>query len=136
ATDEDLAASDARLRAFSAKLATCAPWISGRDVEDLRRVGLDDERILETVVTAALGRFLCTLADGLHPSMDMELGSGLAKPPRKQSNPMDVVETPGPYLRSLPRTARNFPPFAFLQEQLGFVPNLFRAQTLRPDILE
>jgi uncharacterized peroxidase-related enzyme len=42
----------------------------------------------------------------------------------------------GPYLRAVEYSAANFPPFAFFQEQFGFIPNIFRAQTLRPDVLE
>jgi RNA polymerase sigma-70 factor (ECF subfamily) len=29
-----------------------------------------------------------------------------------------------------------FPPFAFFREKFGFIPNIFRAQTLRPDFVE
>ena len=46
------------------------------------------------------------------------------------------AETPRPYFPSVPRKAVDFPPFALLQQYLGFVPNLFQAQTLRPDIVE
>jgi uncharacterized peroxidase-related enzyme len=38
---------------------------------------------------------------------------------------------PAPYL-----SPKTFAPFAFFQKRLGFIPNIFRAQTLRPDLLE
>jgi RNA polymerase sigma-70 factor (ECF subfamily) len=34
------------------------------------------------------------------------------------------------------RDPKEFPPFAFFQEQFGFIPNIFRAQTLRPAVVE
>ena len=40
------------------------------------------------------------------------------------------------YLREAPLDETNFPPFARLKDNYGFVPNLFRAMTLRPDIIE
>lgn len=40
------------------------------------------------------------------------------------------------YLREAPLDETNFPPFARIKEVYGFVPNLFKAQTLRPDIIE
>ena len=38
---------------------------------------------------------------------------------------------PAPYL-----SPKTFPPFAILEKSHGFIPNFFRAQTLRPDLLE
>jgi uncharacterized peroxidase-related enzyme len=40
------------------------------------------------------------------------------------------------YLREIPMNERDFPPFANSKEMFGFIPNLFKAQTLRPDIIE
>ena len=50
--------------------------------------------------------------------------------------PAPTVATKGPYLRAIVRDPKEFPPFAFFQEKFGFIPNIFRAQTLRPDIVE
>jgi hypothetical protein len=47
-----------------------------------------------------------------------------------------VGETGGPYLRAVERNPESFPPFAIFLERFGFIPNLFRAQTVRPDVLE
>jgi uncharacterized peroxidase-related enzyme len=40
------------------------------------------------------------------------------------------------YLREAPLDETNFPPFAQFKDIYGFIPNLLRAQTLRPDIIE
>jgi RNA polymerase sigma-70 factor (ECF subfamily) len=45
-------------------------------------------------------------------------------------------EEAGPYLRAPGLDPEAFEPFGLLQDALGFVPSLFRAQTLRPDVLE
>ena len=42
----------------------------------------------------------------------------------------------GAYLRTVPRDEESFPPFAFFKERFGFIPNIFRAQTLRPDAVQ
>ncbi len=46
------------------------------------------------------------------------------------------VETTGPYLQPRPCPVADFRPYAFLREQFGFVPNLFKEQMLRPDVVE
>jgi len=40
------------------------------------------------------------------------------------------------YLREAPLDETNFPPFAQIKAAYGFIPNLFKAQTLRPDIIQ
>lgn len=40
------------------------------------------------------------------------------------------------YLRREPLDETNFPLFAAFRTELGFVPNFFRAQTMRPDLVE
>lgn len=40
------------------------------------------------------------------------------------------------YLREAPLDETNFPPFAQIKSAYGFIPNLFKAQTLRPDIIQ
>jgi RNA polymerase sigma-70 factor (ECF subfamily) len=79
---------------------------------------------------------LCTLAEGLQPKLDSEP----VQPVTSEIHALPVfpenwVQTPGPYLTS-PSEAADFQPYALLREQIGFVPNLFRAQMLRPDLVE
>jgi uncharacterized peroxidase-related enzyme len=42
----------------------------------------------------------------------------------------------GPHVRIVELSPENFPPFAFFLEEFGLIPNLFRTQSLRPDMLE
>jgi uncharacterized peroxidase-related enzyme len=40
------------------------------------------------------------------------------------------------YLHEEPRTEENYPTFATIKQEFGFIPNFFRAQTLRPDLID
>ena len=40
------------------------------------------------------------------------------------------------YLREAPLDETNFPLFAAVKSQFGFIPNFYRAQTTRPDLIE
>src|SRR5216683_455691 len=40
------------------------------------------------------------------------------------------------YLREAALTEDNFPLFAVIKNTFGFIPNFFRAQTMRPDLIE
>ena len=40
------------------------------------------------------------------------------------------------YIREVPLDATNYPPFAALVHSFGFLPNFYRSQTLRPDLIE
>jgi uncharacterized peroxidase-related enzyme len=40
------------------------------------------------------------------------------------------------YLRNPPFDEKDFPAFAMMREQIGFVPNFYVAQTTRPDLIE
>src|SRR5262249_27831771 len=95
---------------------------------------------LEAILVTGLTNFLCTLSVGLGPAPDFEpkrIPSG--QPSRQRDNQGSSGGeklASGPYLRTVEYGAASFPPFAFFQEQFGFIPNIFRAQTLRPDVLE
>src|SRR6204780_2963706 len=40
------------------------------------------------------------------------------------------------YLREEPLNENNYPPFAAFKGEFGFIPNFFRSQTMRPDLIE
>ncbi len=141
----DLADTDRALLDFALKLSQRPTWVRREDVDGLRSLGIGDEQILETVLMTALTNFLCTLSIGLGATADFE--------PRKISlTTKDMVNrvisdrsrlpanhvhgTAGPYLRAVPQEENTFPPFAFFKEKFGFIPNIFRAQTLRPDVVQ
>jgi len=127
---------DAALLKFSLKLAKHGPWFCQNDVDALRGAGFDDLAMIEAVSTTALGQMACTLAEGLRPEVDQ--GAALHAPIKLPQLPefFDWVEASGPYLRSQPALDTDFAPYAVLREQLGFVPNLFRALSLSPEVVE
>lgn len=132
-----LPASDMALLDFALKLALNAPWLSGEDIAALRHHGWNDESILEAILATALTNFLCTLSAGLGPSPDFEprAVARSGKPPQPDARSY-VGGNSGPYLRTVELSPAGFPPFAFFLERFGSIPNLFRAQTLRPDVIE
>jgi uncharacterized peroxidase-related enzyme len=130
---------------FCLKLSHQAPSVHSGDIEALRACGLDDESILEAVQVTALARFLCTLSAGLAPEPDFEprkASSTTLGQPREPGSPSSVAHSPhasgkkGPYLRAVYQSPKTFEPFRFFQKSFGFIPNIFRAQTLQPDVLE
>ena len=133
-----LGPADVALLDFGLKLGAEPGSVGIRDIEALRANGFDDEQILEAVLMTALTNFLCTLSAGLDVTPDFESSSirFSSKRPRATAAADPAVGTNGPYLRAVPCDPQEFPPFAFFQEKFGFIPNIFRAQTLRPDVVE
>ena len=117
------------LLAFGRKLARAPLAIGSGDVAALRKSGVGDEEILETTLAAACGRALGMLARATapHPATAPEAAADAALP---------ADERKGPYLRAIEKTPNEFPPFIRLKERYGFVPRLFRAQTLAPEALD
>jgi len=120
---------------FALKLACYGPWISVKDVEVLGQAGLDDQAILEVAATTALGEMLCTLAAALQPSQDPERPQSGSVKFEKPAEPGEWEQRAGPYLKSQLPPPSDFEPFSDLRDQLGFIPGLFRAQILRPDLV-
>jgi uncharacterized peroxidase-related enzyme len=48
----------------------------------------------------------------------------------------EAARNKGPYVPAPYLSSKTFGPFAIVQKSHGFIPNFFRAQTLRPDLLE
>jgi RNA polymerase sigma-70 factor (ECF subfamily) len=137
----DLSGSDIALLDFCLKLAFHALSVSSSDIDQLRQYGIDDESIIEAAVTTSLAIYRCTLSAGLHPEEDNEPWK---LPSRSKISSMEMAaqgaaphtRTPtGPYVRAPYLSPQTFPPFATLARSHGFIPNFFRAQTLRPDLL-
>ncbi len=117
--------------------------VQRRDIEALRRRGFSDEQILEAVLMTSLTSFLCTLSSGLGAKPDFPECKPALGPAARERAPRPAAadaafgdEAPAAYLRSVDLEPQRFPPFAFFKDRFGFVPNIFRAQTLRPDVLE
>lgn len=133
----DLPVPDVALIEFAIKLASKAPRLSARDIAALREHGFYDEAILEAILVTALCNFSCVLSAGLSATPDCD---SCAIPRSSNSSEPDERSQggriSGPYLRTVELSHETFPPFAFFLERFGFIPNIFRAQTLRPDVIK
>jgi RNA polymerase sigma-70 factor (ECF subfamily) len=129
----------AALLDFGVRLSL-APWaVGGLDFERLRALSLADAEILEAIQTSALTRFLCTLSTGLAVEPEFELPPNVRRAMERAPSgppPVPSARPDGPPVKSIPLAPETFPPFAFLKKAFGFVPRLYRAQTLRPETLE
>jgi RNA polymerase sigma-70 factor, ECF subfamily len=140
----DLSAADLASLQFCLKLSRYAPSVCWEDVEALRAWGLGDESIFEAVVVTALAVYRCTLSVGLGPEPDFgsrRIASGRIDPPPEVAPhgffpDAHAAQKKGPYVSAPYLSPKTFAPFATLQKSHGFIPNFFRAQTLRPDLLE
>jgi RNA polymerase sigma-70 factor, ECF subfamily len=139
----DLSAADLASLQFCVKLSRDAPSVGWEDVEALRACGFEDKSILEAVVLTALAIYRCTLSVGLGPEPDFGSRkiSTRFEPPRGAalhglSPHAHAAQRKGPYVSAPYLNPEGFPPFATLRRSHGFMPNFFRAQTLRPDLLE
>jgi RNA polymerase sigma-70 factor (ECF subfamily) len=147
--------ADAGLLDFALLLGRHPTWVGRRNIEALRGLGFGDRAILEAVLMTALTEFLCTLSFGLGVEPDADpwplsaRGKGTEPPPGDARGPLPrgakgrpagVPGGPGAaggrYLEAADLAPSEFPPFAFFKDRFGFVPNIFKAQTLRPDVLE
>ncbi len=133
-----LSPADKALLYFALKLGRYSPSVSRKDFTPLLAHGWDDESMLEAVLVTALANFLCTLSTGVGAVPDFEPRQiptdVLSSPGMYPSN--GAEESSGPYLKAIQRSPDEFAPFAFFREKFGFIPNIFRAQTLRPDVVE
>jgi RNA polymerase sigma-70 factor, ECF subfamily len=135
----DLSAADLASLQFCLKLSRHAPSVRWEDIEGLQACSFSDEAILEAVVVTALAVFRCTLAVGLGPEPDFktrEIVSQRIDPQSLLPDTVEAAQRKGPYVPAPYLSPRTFAPFAVVQKTHGFIPNFFRAQTLRPDLLE
>lgn len=131
-----LSPADTALLSFTRKLGTNGPFVSRGDVTGTLAHGWTDESMLEAILTTALTNFLCTLSTGVGAAPEFTPRQIPAAGPSPLFGKPSSEGTSGSYLRAIERNPADFPPFAFFVDEFGFVPNVFRAQTLRPDILE
>jgi len=138
---ENLSAADLACLQFCLKLSRHAPSIHSEDIQALRAYGFEDKSILETVFVTALAAYRGTLSVGLGPEPDFgprKITSRRVDPPLGVAchallpDPHSAAQKrpylPAPYLSS--------ETFSIVQKSHGFIPNFFRSQTLRPDLLE
>ena len=90
---------------------------------------------LKPMLTTALGQMLCILADALQPPPDPDRPQSTSLKFEKPAEPAEWEQAPGLYLKTQVQPPSDFKPFSVLRDQLGFVPGVFRAQMLRPDLV-
>jgi RNA polymerase sigma-70 factor, ECF subfamily len=127
---------DSALFTFAIKLTKYMPWFSRSDAQALRQRNFDDESLLEAASTTALGQMLCTLADGLSPASDPRLTPASCGEFPAVQKPTAWVETQAPYLSFPAEPLEKSPSCMFFGQEYGFIPNLFRVQSVRPDLVE
>lgn len=135
-----LSETDQALLDFGLKLTQHPTSVSRQDIEGLHGHDFTDEAILEAVLVSAFTDFVCTLSMGLGATPDFKPRKVSSKRVAHRSgvNPasLHTHDKPKPFLRAVDLGPATFPPFAFFRERFGFIPNIFRAQTLRPDVVE
>ncbi len=142
---EGLSATDSASLQFCLKLSRHALSVCSQDIDALRACGFGDESIFEAVIVTALADYRCTVSRGLGPEPDfgpwklpstrIDQQHGLA-PQGLLPDSHETAQRKGPYLPAPYLSPKTFTPFAIVQKSHGFIPNFFRAQTLRPDLLE
>src|SRR5215472_15773415 len=140
-----LLAPDLALLDFCLKLSRDSTSVGPEDLEALRVRGLEDEAIVEGVVLTALAVYRCTLSVALRPEPDVKPRNLCPKIIRRADEevPSTVAadtkrktKRRGPYVTAPYLSPITFEHFAIVQKSHGFIPNFFRAQTLRPDLLK
>jgi RNA polymerase sigma-70 factor, ECF subfamily len=141
----DLLASDLALLEFCIRLSRDSTSVDSECVEALRAQGFGDEAILEAVVLTALAVYRCTLSVALRPEPDFKprklpakifRGMGAATILTLGTDTRRKAARKGPYVAAPYLNPNTFKHFAVILESHGFIPNFFRAQTLRPDLLQ
>jgi len=132
----DLAPVNKALLRFALKLAAKASSFSSDDVKEASSQGLTNEALLDAVLTTALAVKLCALSSGVGAVPDF----GFRPNPPQWADDRDdrfpaAEKKLGFHLPAPDLDSNDFVPFSRLREQFGFVPGVFRAQTLRPDVL-
>ena len=139
-----LPTAEVALLDFCLKLSLDWQTVGLEDIEKLRSQQFDDFAILEAVLTCALSRFFSVLSAGVRPEPDFEpykltgAGGPAIKSPDRRSfahgpQPQGRKE---PYIRTVYLSPKTFGPFAGVLKTHGFIPNVYRAQSLRPDVLQ
>ena len=140
-----LLAPDLALLEFCLKLSRDSSKVAIEDIEALRAQRLGDEAIIEAVVLTGLALYRCTLSAALRPEPDVKpralpprmiRGAGETMPATVGADSQRKAKRRGPYVPAPYLSPNTFKPFAVVQQSHGYIPNFFRAQTLRPDLLQ
>ena len=129
----DLPAANVALLQFALKLNADGPAISRKDVTEVNSYGWTDGAVHEVVLVVAWAKFISCLSTGVGASPDFEAVPLPTSAPSDRPSRLDSdADRERPYIGAPDLKADTFAPFAFLRERFGFIPNVFRAQSLRP----
>jgi RNA polymerase sigma-70 factor, ECF subfamily len=123
------------LSQFALKLSTNGHSLSREDFTELEACGWTCEIVLETILIAAWAKFMSRLSTGLGAIPDFEPVQIPAIMPFVPQPPRTAPEGEGLHLPAPELPPEQFAPSVSLREHFGLVPNVFRAQTLRPDLI-
>jgi RNA polymerase sigma-70 factor, ECF subfamily len=123
------------LERVAVTLASTGCTFGADNVGSLLRSGFNVECLLEAMLTVALGQMLCTLSEALNPELDFKPPTALDPLPLPELE-LDASTEVGPYVTAPARRSFDFAPYATLRDTVGFIPNLFQAQSSRPDAIE
>ena len=129
-----LSQADQALLGLRGKVSCRRPLhFASKIVAGLGAHGFTDEALLEAILVTAWANFLCTLSTGLGAEPDFE-SPEIPSQARIGKCKLLIPLRPdsGPFQKTGPEDATAL---AFFREEFGFVPNLFRAQTLHPEAL-
>jgi len=133
-----LPSREVALLEFCIKVCTNGASIGSSDIDRLRSNEFDDGAILEAVLACAVTRYVSAMSAGLAPVLDFRpCALPAPSPVRKLSPPASHLHgKKGPYIKTTYQSPLTFAPFSQFLKGHGFIPNLYRAQTLRPDVVE
>jgi len=139
--EAELPDADCALLGFVLALARHPTRIAAEDIELVRRHGFGDGAIVEAAFLTAWANYRCVSAAGLGVAPDLEapwippetLRKTAFRPVHKAS--LEPASASGPFVHAPELSAESFPLFTRLQARDGAVPNVLRAQTLRPDLI-
>lgn len=124
---------------FCLKLSHWGPWVQPSDWTKLREAGFDEDSIHEAVLVTGMVSYLSALAAGLGVAPEFEMqgipNTKSIPPPPKNPLYSHPIREKVSYLHSVYQSPRTFPPFELIQRTHGYIPNFFRAQTSRADLI-
>jgi RNA polymerase sigma-70 factor (ECF subfamily) len=140
-----LSPGEVTLMDFCLKLSHYAPWISVEDIERLSASGFEEGAIHEAVLATGYSSYLCVMSAGLGLQPDFQPRElpqiQVAQPaPSTRSRGLAAHNSPRDpnkksFLHPVYRSPKTFEPFVLILKSHGFIPNFFRAQTARPDLI-
>jgi RNA polymerase sigma-70 factor (ECF subfamily) len=134
-----LAPTEVALVDFCLKVSHWGPWVQASDWEGLRQAGFSEDAIQEAVLVTGMASYLGALAAGLGVPPEFgqrPLPEVKVVPPAPRTPPdSHAVREKVSYLSSIYQSPKTFPPFELIQRTHGYIPNFFRAQTARADLI-